>query len=510
MDCQPKALATAAKCWCFPADRQRAVRIFLLCSWANAAPTPPPQFSYAPATSIITWTDVHGPGQNGNLAFFNATADFASVTKVELYSQHLTAISNLVALPALTYLDLWTNSLTTLDVTQNSALTFLDCSYNSLTALDVHLNTALTGLGCGGNALTVVDVTQNTALINFGCSINSLTALDVTQNTALTGLGCSNNSLTTLDLTHNPALVNLYCYSNALTALDISYNTLLTHLYCYSNQLTVLAVNTILANLVTFGHTGGTVNTSSQTPAAPPSAGPPDGLLAKAALLAETPAWTVTTDVGTLVYAPSSSIITWTDVHGPGQNGNLAFFNAHADFATVTAIDIKTQGITAISHVGDLPGLIGFIAFGNSIAALDLTHNPLLTQINVSNNSLGSLDVTHNTLLIQLYCSSNVLISLNVLSNPALTILYAHLNPLTTVDLSGNPLLTQVFLYQCTLTVLAVNTILCALVAAGQTGGTVYTFLQTPAAPPSTGPPDGIAAKAALLAETPAWTIATD
>jgi hypothetical protein len=71
---------------------------------------------------------------------------------------------------------------------------------------------------------------------------------------------------------------------------------LLTTFYVFSNVLTVLAVNTILTNLVSAGLTGGTVHTGIQTPAAPPSVGPPNGIVAKAALLAEVPAWSVTTD----------------------------------------------------------------------------------------------------------------------------------------------------------------------------------------------------------------------
>ena len=40
MNCDPATLASASRCWCFPADRQRAARIFLLCSWANAGAAP--------------------------------------------------------------------------------------------------------------------------------------------------------------------------------------------------------------------------------------------------------------------------------------------------------------------------------------------------------------------------------------------------------------------------------------------------------------------------------------
>ena len=168
-------------------------------------------FSFAPATSTIAWTDVHG-ANNGNLAFFNANADFLSVSSINLDTQSLTAISNLAAVPA------------------------------------------------------------------------------------LVTLHCATNSLTTLDISGCPNLAAVYCDTNSITTLDISHNPLLTVVSCQVNTLSVAAVNTILAQLVTFGLTGGTVYLNAQTPAAPPSAGPPNGIVAKAALLAETPAWAVLTD----------------------------------------------------------------------------------------------------------------------------------------------------------------------------------------------------------------------
>jgi hypothetical protein len=191
-------------------------------------------FSYVPATAIIGWNDANGAGHSGNLAFFNATADFASVTDIGLATQGLTSISNLQALPLLA----------TIDVT-----------FNSLTTLDVSGMTHLWYVGCYGN---------------FG-----MTTLNVTGCTGLT------------------TLASTFC---ALITVDISTCPLLIYVALQNNSLPVLVVNTVLTQLVAFGHTGGTVTLIGQTPAAPPSVGPPNGIAAKAALLAEVPAWTVTTD----------------------------------------------------------------------------------------------------------------------------------------------------------------------------------------------------------------------
>jgi hypothetical protein len=121
----------------------------------------------------------------------------------------------------------------------------------------------------------------------------------VTGCTAMTGLNCSYNSLSTLDVSTCTALTGLDCYNNSLTTLTVTGCTAMTYLNCFSNSLTVLSVNTTLFDMdsiATLGSfTGGTIDTSSQTPAAPPDTGPPNGVAAKADLIT-TWSYSVTTD----------------------------------------------------------------------------------------------------------------------------------------------------------------------------------------------------------------------
>jgi hypothetical protein len=214
---------------------QAPVRLWLLCQWSNASATPPAQpFSYEPSNQTVIWNDVNGIGHTGNLAVFNATADMASVTKISLLGKPITSISNIGSLPSLNNLTLKGTLLASFDITHNPLLSFLDCSSCVLIA--------------------------------------------------------------SLDITHNPVLTSLTVKFNPLTILDISQNPLLVTIQASSMNLMSSSVNTILSLLVSFGHTGGTVNLVSQTPAAPPTVGPPNGIVAKAALLAEAPPWTVSTD----------------------------------------------------------------------------------------------------------------------------------------------------------------------------------------------------------------------
>jgi hypothetical protein len=126
-----------------------------------------------------------------------------------------------------------------------SGLTFLDVSSNLIGNLSgIQDFTALTSLNFSDNSgsLTSIDLSQNTALIHLRCEENRLTSLDVTQNTALTHLTCSWNQLISLDVTQNTALTNLSCEDNQLTSLDVSQNTALTYLRCDDNLLTCLNV----------------------------------------------------------------------------------------------------------------------------------------------------------------------------------------------------------------------------------------------------------------------------
>ena len=181
-------------------------------------------------------------GYDNVLDDYVTTASIDTVTYLYISEKHIYDLTGIEDFTALTYLDCYSNQLTTLDLSNNPALDTLACTSNQLTTLDVSNNTALTVLRCGGNQLTSLDLGNNTALTLLWCLYNQLTTLDVSQNTALTTLYCYNNQLTTLDVSNNTALTVLWCPNNQLTTLDVSQNTALTDLRCGSNLLTSIDV----------------------------------------------------------------------------------------------------------------------------------------------------------------------------------------------------------------------------------------------------------------------------
>ena len=172
------------------------------------------------------------------------------------FNASISDLTGIEAFTAVTQLNFYNNSVTSVDLSQNTALTFLRCSDNDLTSLDVSQNTALNYLDLQGNSITSIDVSQNTALLTLDCQTNSLNSLDVTQNTALTSLECYSNSLTSLDVSQNTALTYLSCNNNSLISLDVSALVNLETLQVQNNDLTSLNVangNNTIMNTSVFG-----------------------------------------------------------------------------------------------------------------------------------------------------------------------------------------------------------------------------------------------------------------
>ncbi|WP_452218538.1 T9SS type A sorting domain-containing protein [Lacinutrix undariae] len=178
------------------------------------------------------------------------------------------AISDLTGIEAftnLTELNASNNTLTSLDVSTNTALTTLSCALNQLTSLDVSVHTGLENLYCYDNLITNLDVSFNTDLIILNASNNPLASFDVSVNTALEVLSCQNLSLTSLDISNNLALKHLFCDNNPLGSIDVSAYPALETLSCENTSLTSLDIsnNTALVYLYCGDNTLGSLDVSA-------------------------------------------------------------------------------------------------------------------------------------------------------------------------------------------------------------------------------------------------------
>jgi hypothetical protein len=131
--------------------------------------------------------------------------------------------------------------------------------------------TGITLLNFYNLGLTALNINECTALQYLYVHSNSLTSLDLSLNTALIYLVCSTNyGLTSLDISTNILLQHVDAGSCGLTTFDVSTNSLLVYLWLYGNSLTKIAVDDILTDLVAFALAGESFNAQSQSPAITP------------------------------------------------------------------------------------------------------------------------------------------------------------------------------------------------------------------------------------------------
>jgi len=149
-------------------------------------------------------------GYDDTLDDYVLTANISGVIKLDVGDKSISDLTGIEAFVALEELRLWDNSLTSLDVSKNTALKSLSVTSNRLTSLDVSKNTALKELWCDFNQLTSLDVSNNTALTWLYCPSNRLTSL-IMRNGAT-------SQLYKFDVTRNYSL-------NCIETLDPAYAT---------------------------------------------------------------------------------------------------------------------------------------------------------------------------------------------------------------------------------------------------------------------------------------------
>ena len=291
-------------------------------------------------------------------------------------------------------------------------VTSLNVNGRSITSLTgIEYFTELTSLDCSTNSLTSLNLSNNTKLTKLFCSNNRLTALDVSKNTALTTLDCSNNQLTTLDVSKNTALTYLYCSNNQLTSLDLSKNTKLTTLEVYKNKIRSLDASSLIRNLpqVSNGQLKFFYNENATT-----------GNLMTTVQVedAKKKGWTP---------KESTNGSTWTDYNGAIFISSTTFPDANfRNF--LLAQSYGKDGYLTEEEIAKIKQLD---VSGRSISDLTgIEYFTELTYLNCSNNSLTSLDLSNNTKLLTLHCFNNQLTALNIKYNIEYMDVYCYGNKL--------------------------------------------------------------------------------
>jgi len=179
--------------------------------------------------------------RNMSISDLTGIEAFTALTELDCQNNSLSSI-DLSNNTNLTFINVGNNNLGSLDVSNNTALTILYCYGNQINNLNISAATALTELDCRDNWLSSLDISNNTNLTELLSRNNFLSSLNVSSNTALTYLDCMDNQISSLDVSSNTNLITLACHTNNLSSLDVTNNSVLTQLVCHNNQLTNLNV----------------------------------------------------------------------------------------------------------------------------------------------------------------------------------------------------------------------------------------------------------------------------
>ncbi|MFL0354521.1 immunoglobulin domain-containing protein [Xanthomarina sp. GH4-25] len=186
--------------------------------------------------------NVNLPNVNSTITDLTGIEGFTNLTRLVATDNSLTSI-NVTQNTALEWLYLGNNLFSTIDISNNLALTRLNIIGNNFSNIDVTNHTALTQLYIGGNNFSNIDVSNNLNLDRLSANDNQLTSIDVAVNTLLTRLELQNNQIAAIDVTNNAALIVLYLENNLLTSVDVSQNTSLLNLAIGINPITSLDIS---------------------------------------------------------------------------------------------------------------------------------------------------------------------------------------------------------------------------------------------------------------------------
>jgi len=324
------------------------------------------------------------------------------------------------------------NQLTSLDVNNAPALKYLYCYNNQLASLYLNHNSLLKYLFCDNNNLTTISIVSNTALERLDCFNNQLTTLDLTNNTILEELDCSNNQITNLVVNNNPALTRLVCHSNQITNLDVRISTNLTNFRCNNNQLTNLNVkNGNNTNLTAFSAINNPNLTCIEVDDAAYSTANWTNIDAQTSFNESCPTIAIPD-----VNFELALIQLGYDTNG--LTGNILQGEAEA----VTTLDVNNKSIFNLQGIEGFVNLITLNCYGNNLSNLDISNNHILEDLDCSDNQLNTLIVNNNPALVGLNCRNNSLTALNVSSSILLENLNIYINNIVSLDLSANTALT--------------------------------------------------------------------
>lgn len=182
---------------------------------------------------ILDKNNLNGIGEDGILTY----DERMSVKSIDVSEQKISDLQGIEVFTNLEELDCSRNSLTTLDLSENTLLKTVNCSYNQISELSLINQPDLSSLSCNYNRLTYLDVSNKPKLRALSCEYNYIEQLNITGNTSLEWLNVRTNLLKELDTTDNVKLKVIEAFDNRLETINVATLSDLEFLNVATNRL---------------------------------------------------------------------------------------------------------------------------------------------------------------------------------------------------------------------------------------------------------------------------------
>lgn len=176
------------------------------------------------------------------------------VAELWLLGNNISSLNGIHNFSNLKVLEIGSNNLTNLDLSQNTQLKTVFCDNNNLTNLIVNQNLLLEYLSCSWNSLPTINLPNSASFQKLYCTNNQISNLNISNNSGLKVLRIENNPISNLYLNSNANLEELNFSATPISNINLSSNINLKKLTTSSNLTTLnVAQNTNLQELYTQG-----------------------------------------------------------------------------------------------------------------------------------------------------------------------------------------------------------------------------------------------------------------
>ncbi|CAM1365667.1 exported hypothetical protein [Tenacibaculum sediminilitoris] len=318
------------------------------------------------------------------------TSDVSSVTNLNVKNKNIQDLTGIEDFTAIELLNVRSNKLTELDISNNLELITLHCGANSISRLDLTNNTKLENLIAELNDISkIIPNLLPATLRSINLSGNEMSSLDLSNLKSLEALWLINCS--------NLQYLNLKNDNNInISAIDIRTNPLL---------------DCVMVDDPSYSGTNWTDKDTHTT---------------------------FNTLCEEYVYVPDDNFE--QALIDLGYDNVLDDYVLKSNISAVTSLEIERKSISDLTGIEGFTALISLRVRGNDLSELDLYSNTELKTLYAGYNKLSSIDLSTNTELARIGLEGNGLEELII---PSLAVKLYEFNVadnnLTEIDLSGYP-----------------------------------------------------------------------